>query len=266
MIIGDGIHVYQYSLDGNYIREWISIRSIKNELGFADTNIAACCRGIQKYAYGYIWSFERYDKVKPVIITQYHQYDLEGNYIDSYNTIQEINKSLGFKSLPILEACSGSRRQAGGYQWSYEKKDKIEPVKEKQMKNNANSKKVYQYTLDGDFVCEWVSASEVGRQLNCSNILIVDCCNGKRRLALGYQWSYVKVDKMKKVIPAVRKINQYTLNKEFVKTWNNAAEIKEVLGIDNKGVLRCCKRKISTYKDFIWIYESEDIADIVLFE
>ena len=56
-----------------------------------------------------------------------------------------------------------------------------------------------------------------------------DCCNGKRNLAYGYQWNYIKFDKMKKIIPKVRKISQYTLNKKFIKTWNSATEIKNIL-------------------------------------
>ena len=96
--------------------------------------------------------------------------------------------------------------------------------------------------------------------------MIVDCCNGKRNLAYGYQWNYIKVDKMKKIIPKVRKISQYTLNKKFIKTWNSATEIKNILGYDNGEIARCCKREISTYKNFIWIYDDENINNIELFE
>lgn len=258
--------IYQYSLDGEFIKSWESGKQIEKELGFYSTNIYLCCNGGQISAYGFLWSYDKKENIEGLDQLEFNQYDLDGNYIKTFNSIQKASEELGYKNLAIHEVCRGERRQAGGFLWSYEKKNKIEPVKENHMKNNANSKKVYQYTLNGEFVCEWISVSEIERQLNYSKSMIVDCCNGKRNLAYGYQWNYIKVDKMKKIIPKVRKISQYTLNKKFIKTWNSATEIKNILGYDNSEIARCCKREISTYKNFIWIYDDENINNIELFE
>lgn len=258
--------IHQYSLDGKFIRSWKSGKQIEKELGFYSTNIYLCCNGGQISAYGFLWSYDKKDYIEGLEQLEFSQYDLDGNYIKTFNSVLKASEELGHTHLPIHAVCRGEYRQAGGYLWSYEKKPKIEPVRETYHKNNANSKKVYQYTLEGEFVCEWVSASEVERQNGYSKSLIVDCCNNKRNLACGYQWSYTKVNKMKKVIPKVRKINQYTSNKEFIKTWNSATEIKNILGYDNTEIARCCKREISTYKNFIWIYDDENIDNVELFE
>lgn len=258
--------IHQYSLDGKFIRSWESGKQIEKELGFYSTNIYLCCNGGQISAYGFLWSYDKKDYIEGLEQLEFNQYDLDGNYIKTFNNIQKASEELGYKSLDIHGVCRGERRQAGGFIWSYEKKPKIEPVRETYHKNNANSKKVYQYTLSGDFIREWVSVSEVGRQLGCTSGLIADCCNAKRNLALGYQWSYQKVDNLGKIIPKVRKINQYTLDKKFIKTWNSATEIMSILGYNNGEILKCCKREISTYKDFIWIYDDENIDDIKLFE
>lgn len=66
-----------------------------------------------------------------------------------------------------------------------------------QLNNPATSKKVYQYTLEGDFVKEWNSGREVLRELG------LQIQNGLRasktsRSSGGFQWSYEKVDKMSK--------------------------------------------------------------------
>lgn len=56
-------------------------------------------------------------------------------------------------------------------------------------KNNANSKKVLQYTLDGEFVKEWPSTMECHRNgFNQGNVS--SCCNGKIRQHNGYIWRY----------------------------------------------------------------------------
>lgn len=49
--------VFQYSLDGCFIREWESLTSIKNELGFDVSAISRCCKDKQKFAYGFLWKF-----------------------------------------------------------------------------------------------------------------------------------------------------------------------------------------------------------------
>lgn len=51
------------------------------------------------------------------------------------------------------------------------------------------SKKISQYTKDGEFVKEWPSMAEAGRNgFNFRNISA--CCSGKRKTAGGYVWKY----------------------------------------------------------------------------
>ena len=51
------------------------------------------------------------------------------------------------------------------------------------------SKTVLQFTLDGEFIREWSSTHECGRNgFNQGNI--VSCCNGKLKSAGGYIWKY----------------------------------------------------------------------------
>ena len=54
------------------------------------------------------------------------------------------------------------------------------------------SKKVFQYTLDGEFIAEYPSTMEVHRQLGFAHTHISDCCNGRLKTAYGYIWSYIK--------------------------------------------------------------------------
>ena len=54
------------------------------------------------------------------------------------------------------------------------------------------SKKVYQYTLDGELVREWISATEAGRN-GFSQSGINNCCLGKAKTHKGFRWSYKKI-------------------------------------------------------------------------
>lgn len=49
--------VYQFSIDGQFIREWPSGMEVQRQLGYSQGNIAACCRGEHKTVYGFKWSY-----------------------------------------------------------------------------------------------------------------------------------------------------------------------------------------------------------------
>lgn len=50
--------VFQYDLEGNFIKEWACVREIQRQLGFSNQNISAACLGKYKQSYGYIWSYQ----------------------------------------------------------------------------------------------------------------------------------------------------------------------------------------------------------------
>lgn len=52
------------------------------------------------------------------------------------------------------------------------------------------AKKVYQYTKEGSFVCEWPYMSQASKELYINKSSITACCKGKRQSAGGYTWSY----------------------------------------------------------------------------
>lgn len=59
--------VYQYDLNGNFIKEWFCKEDIKRDLGFNPTGINACCKGRAKTAFSFRW-YESYlgDKINPI--------------------------------------------------------------------------------------------------------------------------------------------------------------------------------------------------------
>ena len=61
-----------------------------------------------------------------------------------------------------------------------------------QRKTEKQSKTVYQYSMDGEFVKEWKSLMEIERSMEFSAGSISQCCNGKLNTAYGYVWRYKK--------------------------------------------------------------------------
>ena len=48
----------QYSLEGEYLRDWNTMSEASKELGIAISSISLCCRGNYKKAGGFIWRIE----------------------------------------------------------------------------------------------------------------------------------------------------------------------------------------------------------------
>ena len=50
--------VIQYTLYGEFVKEWKSITEISNVLGLNKTCISLCCKGVQQTSGGYKWKFK----------------------------------------------------------------------------------------------------------------------------------------------------------------------------------------------------------------
>lgn len=51
-----------------------------------------------------------------------------------------------------------------------------------------------------------------------------------------------------------RKINQYSLDGIFIKTWNSGIDIYNNLGFFSSNIAKCCKSIIRSYKGYVWKY------------
>lgn len=69
-----------------------------------------------------------------------------------------------------------------------EQKQKIRMA---QINDVERSKKVGQYTIDGEFIAEYPSLGEIKRKLGFSKSTVSACCNGKRKTAYGFVWKFV---------------------------------------------------------------------------
>lgn len=115
--------VYQYNLDGEFIREWESAMEVERQLGYSDSSIVDCCKGKSKTAYKHIWSFtplgdkslqEAILNAKKVV----YQYTIDGKLVKKWKSVTEIKKQLGYGS-SVSSCCSGKNKTAYGYIWRH---------------------------------------------------------------------------------------------------------------------------------------------------
>ena len=84
--------------------------------------------------------------------------------------------------------CSGEKNPMFGKHLSEETKKKMS-LSKKGKPNLKLSKQILQFTLDGEFIREWPSAAECGRNGFDRNVIRL-CCQGKYKQAYGFKWCY----------------------------------------------------------------------------
>ena len=115
-----------------------------------------------------------------------YQYSLDGALIGEYKSAHEAARALNIQFTNICKVCRGERKTAGGFGWSYEKKEIEEPIQTITKHNTA----VLQYDKSGNFITEYKSAREAQKQTGISNTTIGLVCKGKGKTAGGFVWKY----------------------------------------------------------------------------
>lgn len=115
-------------------------------------------------------------------------YDFEGNYIRTFDSIQDAAELTNNSKSKICNCCKYKRRAAGGYQWRYaDDKSNVLPYK----RTNTLTKAVEQYSLDGNYLATYKSMAEAARLLNKSVTGISGCVRERQKTAYGYIWKCV---------------------------------------------------------------------------
>ena len=123
--------ILQYDLNGKFIKLWQSAREIYNTLGFQIDTVQAACCGTHASACGFQWRYVDNTYVSNKNISPYinpshkqvDQFDLEGNYIQTWNSISKAEATLNIAAGGITHCCRGKYNQSGGYKWKYTNKE-----------------------------------------------------------------------------------------------------------------------------------------------
>lgn len=180
------IPVYQYDSFGKYECCYESIKDAARVLNISDTNIGRAIKlniiCHNKY-FSSVFNLEYSNaKSEKINSSEIHQYDLEGNYIASYNNMQQAKNILNIKT-NIYQAIKLGQL-CGGFQWSFEKLDKISPVKPK----SGRARKIGKYDKDWNLIKEYNSLAACKRENGSGMIHVL---NGRDKFAKGFRYKYL---------------------------------------------------------------------------
>lgn len=117
------IKTFKYSLNGEYIEEYESIldASIKNNIPYS--TIDFCMKGKRKRGGNFLWKSFKEEKIdeyssnrksKPV-----HQYDLNDNFIKTWNSVTEIGTYYNINTSKIRSCLCGKSSSSINYKWKF---------------------------------------------------------------------------------------------------------------------------------------------------
>lgn len=117
--------VYQYDLDGNFIKKFKCGLQAEQELGF--TIVHAIYESKRGYTHGFLFSQEPHTKEYWNKVTKGHkgpykrviQYDDYDNEIERFNTVTEAAKAMNVTVTCICNCCKGKSIHAAGYKWRF---------------------------------------------------------------------------------------------------------------------------------------------------
>ena len=114
--------VNQYTLDGVFIKRYISIEEAIAENGFKSQNISMCCSHKRNQSNGYVWrydgdsdvSYKRKTNSRKIV-----QLDISNTVISEFNSIRAASAKTGISASKICNCCKGRIKCVRGFRFIY---------------------------------------------------------------------------------------------------------------------------------------------------
>ena len=197
-----GVTVYQFSLDGRLLGTYESAADAARVLGVNTSSITSVIYGQNKTCAGFYWNNKNEFNFLPVkdVRKQIDQYDINGNFINTYESAADAMRKMKFSnSTGITSCCKGKLKTSGSFVWRYHGDSFFaHPVQQKEKRVHHPpkqpfydvSKKVDMYDQNKTLVKTFKSMKEAGEFLSVSKSNISACCLGKAKSVFGYIFRY----------------------------------------------------------------------------
>ncbi len=194
------------------------------------------------------------------------QYDLEGNFVQEFISLNAASYAVGVVPNAIGQNLNNFTKSAGGYQWCFKTKNykhKIEPY----LVDN-NGLPIGQYDLNGNLIASYESLLEAERKTGHSEGSIRAAMNRGSKLK-GTKYFFIQFNKHQKIPnliePYVIPMHGFSIpvvqisadGKYFIKDYPSVTHAAKFLNKNTGHISSACKGKRKTAYGYVWKYLSE---------
>lgn len=186
--------IYQYDIEGNFIKRWESIKSAQDTLNLCSIGAALSNKVNHNLSGGFQWKRYKKDKIKS-LLKLYCCYDLSGKFIKSFTLEDDIKRFFNLRldvNLNLARAVKTNGLLCN-HLWkiwdSYTFPNKIDAYKRK-----TNAKKILQLDQNNNIINKFNSLTEAANSIGVKPENLhraVSSNNLKYRTCHGFIWKYL---------------------------------------------------------------------------
>ena len=282
---GNAKEIFQFNYDGDYIKKYSCGTDAANDLKVSPKTLTSAARNNEQSC-GFMWSFkdnvvldsngkykmiEMHGRYKSI-----YQFDKLGNFLRVYDTIKDASEITGINSSTISKVAMGKMLSCYDFIWRYKKDIDINDAiiipkdiyKKSKVSRRNNKLPVFQFDLDGKYVCKYNTIEDVISDNSFYNkSFLLMCLRGDKPSAYGYLWKNGnEIDFDENKSPCIHynnlpynpyRVFQFDMNKNFIRYYHSCLYASQMIDVDSSCISECANHKLNTSAGYIWRYISD---------
>lgn len=202
------------------------------------------------------------------VMTPIIQYDMNGNVINTFESLSEAERMSGISSVDIAGVCKGRRASTHGYVFKYRNltnpsRKRTEYYNKPFLKHSESlKKKVCQYDLKGNLINIFDSIKEACRKTGISWFCIHGTLSGRRKHTYGYIFKFEGDEPPQsevRIKRPIRQVLQYDLDGNILNTFDTIAEASRKTGICQWCIHGTLKGKRKKTHGFVFKFKENNL-------
>lgn len=201
------------------------------------------------------WPIERRNRLQEKSKTKIKvkQYDLQGNYLNSYPSMREAYKQTGIHETAIRKCILGKQKYAGNYIW----KDENDTSDIIAVTPSLSSQPLSCYDKEGNYLAGYYTIWEAEQQTKINRGCIRQCIQGRSRTADGLIWKKgyepQKVDPVPPISINAKIVSQFDKEGNLIMVYPSISKASKSTGIPEITLGKALRSKPQYIRGFFWM-------------